>query len=93
MKEHSSPSRPIREPLVGAKGRGRTGEYPPELRPERIVELGCRAGRNAGELLKKYPKAHVTAIDYSPLSVQKAGRKIALCPGWGRGFLFIILKE
>ncbi len=45
----------------------------PELRPERIVELGCGAGRNAGELLKKYPQAHVTAIDYSPLSVEKAG--------------------
>ena len=44
----------------------------PELNPERIVELGCGAGRNAGELLKKYPKAHVTAIDYSPLSVEKA---------------------
>ncbi len=44
----------------------------PELSPERIVELGCGAGRNAGELLKKYPQAHVTAIDYSPLSVQKA---------------------
>ncbi|MDO4988972.1 MAG: class I SAM-dependent methyltransferase [Eubacteriales bacterium] len=44
----------------------------PELHPERIVELGCGAGRNAGELLKKYPKAHVTAIDYSPLSVEKA---------------------
>ena len=45
----------------------------PELNPERIVELGCGAGRNAGELLKKYPQAHVTAIDYSPLSVEKAG--------------------
>ena len=45
----------------------------PELRPERIVELGCGAGRNAGELLKKYPGAHVTALDYSPLSVEKAG--------------------
>ena len=44
----------------------------PELDPERIAELGCGAGRNAGELLKKYPKAHVTAIDYSPLSVEKA---------------------
>ncbi len=44
----------------------------PELSPERIAELGCGAGRNAGELLKKYPKAHVTAIDYSALSVEKA---------------------
>ena len=45
----------------------------PALSPDRIVELGCGAGRNAGELLKKYPGAHVTAIDYSALSVEKAG--------------------
>ena len=36
------------------------------------MDLGCGGGRNAGELLKKYPKAHVTAIDYSDLSVEKA---------------------
>ena len=36
------------------------------------MDLGCGGGRNAGELLKKYPKAHVTAIDYSGLSVEKA---------------------
>ena len=40
--------------------------------PEKAVDLGCGGGRNAGELLKKYPKAHVTAIDYSDLSVEKA---------------------
>ena len=28
-------SRPIREPLAGEKGKGRAGEYPPELHPER----------------------------------------------------------
>ena len=44
----------------------------PPLRPAQIVDLGCGAGRNAGEMLKKYPDAHVTAIDYSPLSVEKA---------------------
>lgn len=44
----------------------------PVIRPEQIVELGCGAGRNAKELLKKYPAAHVTAIDYSELSVEKA---------------------
>ena len=37
--------------------------------PEEIVELGCGRGRNAGELLKKYPLSHVTAIDYSDVSV------------------------
>ena len=40
--------------------------------PEQIVELGCGGGRNAGELLKKYPNSTVTAIDYSDVSVEKA---------------------
>jgi len=44
----------------------------PELTVSSAVDLGCGGGRNAGELLKKYPKAHVTAIDYSELSVEKA---------------------
>ena len=44
----------------------------PAMRPERAVDLGCGGGRNAGELLKKYPGTHVTAVDYSALSVEKA---------------------
>lgn len=44
----------------------------PDIDPEKAVDLGCGGGRNAGELLRKYPKAHVTAIDYSALSVEKA---------------------
>ena len=40
--------------------------------PDRIVDLGCGGGRNAGELLKMYPGARGTAIDYSELSVEKA---------------------
>ncbi len=43
----------------------------PGIMPEKAVDLGCGAGRNAGELLKKYPQAHVTAVDYSVLSVEK----------------------
>lgn len=39
--------------------------------PAAIAELGCGGGRNAGELLKKYPSAHVTALDDSALSVEK----------------------
>ncbi len=42
------------------------------IAPEQIVEIGCGGGRNAGELLKKYSGAHVTAIDYSEVSVGKA---------------------
>ena len=43
----------------------------PPITPEKAVDLGCGDGRNAEELLKKYPKAHVTAIDYSELSAEK----------------------
>ncbi len=42
------------------------------ITPEEIVEIGCGGGRNAGALLKKYPFSHVTAIDYSDVSVSKA---------------------
>ena len=42
------------------------------IAPEEIVEIGCGGGRNAGELLKKYSASHVTAIDYSDVSVSKA---------------------
>ena len=46
--------------------------YLPTLSPNAVVDLGCGAGRNAGELLKRYSRAHVFAIDYSPLSVENA---------------------
>lgn len=47
-------------------------EHLPKIQPKNVVDLGCGAGRNAGELLKKYLEAHVLAVDYSPLSVEKA---------------------
>ena len=37
-----------------------------------IAELGCGGGRNASELLKHFPQAKLTAMDYSEVSVQKA---------------------
>ncbi len=43
-----------------------------DIAPENIVELGCGGGRNAAELLKRYPDAKLTALDYSQTSVQKA---------------------
>lgn len=39
--------------------------------PGRIIDMGCGGGRNVGELLKKYPFAKGTAVDYSDLSVEK----------------------
>ena len=44
----------------------------PSVHPEKITDLGCGGGRNAGELLRRYPEAQVTAVDYSELSVEKA---------------------
>lgn len=40
--------------------------------PKEILEIGCGGGRNAGELLRRFPQAKVTAIDYSTVSVKKA---------------------
>ena len=47
-------------------------QFLPETAPDKILEIGCGGGRNAGALLTKYPSAHVTAVDYSPVSVAKA---------------------
>ena len=44
----------------------------PENEPDKILDIGCGGGRNAGTLLKKYPASHVIAVDYSPVSVAKA---------------------
>jgi len=43
-----------------------------DINPESAVDLGCGGGRNAGELLKRYPCSKVTAVDYSAVSVEKA---------------------
>ena len=40
--------------------------------PDKLVDLGCGGGRNVGVLLKRYPSAKGTAVDYSDLSVEKA---------------------
>jgi SAM-dependent methyltransferase len=40
--------------------------------PEEIIEIGCGGGRNAGELLRRYPDSKVIAIDYSEVSVSIA---------------------
>ena len=44
----------------------------PSMDPLMAADLGCGGGRNAAELMKRYPEAHVTAVDYSELSVEKA---------------------
>ena len=44
----------------------------PETGPARIAELGCGGGRNIRALLRKYPAATITALDYSEIAVEKA---------------------
>ncbi len=39
-----------------------------------IAELGCGGGRNAGELMNRYPAATLTALDYAEASIAKAKR-------------------
>lgn len=44
----------------------------PQAEPEKMLDVGCGGGRNAAALLKRFPKAKMTAIDYSEVSVAKA---------------------
>ena len=37
-----------------------------------ILEIGCGGGKNALELLKTYKNAHLTAVDYSPVSIKNS---------------------
>jgi len=46
--------------------------YLQTIAPDEILEVGCGGGRNANELMRKYPSSKVTAIDYSETSVEKA---------------------
>jgi len=46
--------------------------YLPKIVPEDVIDIGCGGGRNAGELARRFSNAHVMAIDYSDVSVNKA---------------------
>lgn len=49
------------------------------IAPADIAEQGCGGGRNTKELLKRYPKAKITALDYSPVSVEKSSEEKEYC--------------
>ncbi len=49
-----------------------------------IAELGCGGGRNARELLRRYPNAKITALDYSEVSTAKAEKTNRKAIGDGR---------
>ena len=42
-----------------------------DISASNIADLGCGGGRNARELLKRYPRAVLTALDHSEISVAK----------------------
>lgn len=52
-------------------------EHITKLHPSKIIDLGCGGGRNAAELLKRFPAATVHALDYSEVSVQKQNSSIS----------------
>ena len=58
------------------KGHSRVSDWGIEKIPEgdyrKIAELGCGGGKTAEKLLKKYPEAHLTGVDYSDVSVKMA---------------------
>ncbi|WP_314640674.1 class I SAM-dependent methyltransferase [Stomatobaculum longum] len=53
------------------------------LSPLVIAELGCGGGRNARELLRRYPLSKLYAVDYSALAVCAPAPTISppLCAG------------
>lgn len=47
------------------------------LGPSAIAELGCGGGRNASELLERFPAATLAAVDYSPEAVARTEKMCA----------------
>ena len=56
----------------------------PAISPAKIADLGCGGGRNAAALLKQYPSANLTAVDYSPLCVERTRKYNALAVAAGQ---------
>jgi trans-aconitate 2-methyltransferase len=48
---------------------------PPQT--ENILELGCGTGELSLKLLKQYPQAKITALDYSPRMIEFVTNKLA----------------
>ena len=56
----------------------------PAVHPESIVDLGCGGGKNAENLMKKFPSATMTAVDYSEVCVEAAKKRNASAIASGR---------
>ncbi len=53
-------------------------ELRPDLRPKRILELGCSAGAQTADYPKAFPKAEVHALDISPSMLRYAHARAQL---------------
>ena len=49
----------------------------PAIEPSSIVDLGCGGGKNAEEMMEKFPSAKMTAVDYSDVCVESARKRNA----------------
>ena len=43
-----------------------------------LADFGCGGGRNTAELLKRFPEARVTALDYSKVACDKQSNSIGM---------------
>lgn len=50
---------------------------PTDLRPDRILDLGCGSGQLTALLLERWPDAHVVAVDAAPGMIAEAKRRFA----------------
>ena len=46
-----------------------------DVHPFSIIDLGCGGGKNAEDLMLRYPNATMTAIDYSEVSVEATKKR------------------
>lgn len=53
-----------------------------------ILDIGCGGGANVKRFLQRCPQAHVTGVDYSAVSVEKAGKLNAAAIQAGRCEIF-----
>lgn len=48
----------------------------PAEKPLRILDLGCGTGHGMLLVLNRFPRAHVTGVDFSPLMIEKSRKNL-----------------